>query len=151
MLPNCSKDDHAEMHIAHRPRKSIERSTRTVVSQVVWPSDPIFIYQSHRWWRKKLLLVLLQVMEGEGCINIYNHFNLSAQSVDVHFRLPFLRVITCTKYPVGGASRAVPVGAGADMIARIDVHSFLLFLLHPIPGWPIPIVSLRSPVSYQVT
>ena len=41
---------------------------------------------------------------------------LSAQFVDVHFRLPF-PLTTCTNYPVGGASRAVPVGAGADMIA----------------------------------
>ena len=58
---------------------------------------------------------------------------LSAQFVDVHFRLPFPRVTTCTNYPVGGASRAVPVGAGADMIARIDMHcAFLLFSLGPI-------------------
>ena len=32
------------MHIAHRPKKSIERSTLTVVSQVVRASDPISVY-----------------------------------------------------------------------------------------------------------
>ena len=129
LLLNRSKDDHAAMHITQTEKSQIERRNRAVVSQVVWPSDPIFVYQSHRWWRKMPLLVLLQVMEGEGCINIYNRINLRAQFVDVHFRLPFLRAITCNNYPVGGASRAMPVDAG---------DSILLFLLDQIQGWPIP-------------